>query len=42
MEKRKWTVETAKKFTNNAKIKGLTYWSAVDFLKHHRIMHSII
>ena len=25
-----------------AKEKGLTYWSAKDFLKNHRTMHSII
>lgn len=42
MGKRKWTVESAKKFISTAKIKGLTYWGAVDFLKHHRTMHSII
>ena len=42
MGKIKWTVESAKKFISTVKIKGLTYWSAMDFLKHHRTMHSII
>ena len=40
--KRKWTKETAEKYIAKAKEKGLTYWSAKDFLKNHRIMHSII
>ena len=42
MKKAKWTVESAKRFISTAKIKGLTYWSAVDFLKHHKTMYSII
>ena len=40
--KRRWTVESAKRYIENAKTKGLTYWSARDFLKHHRTMYSII
>ena len=40
--KRKWTKETAEKYIAKAKEKGLTYWSAKDFLKNHRIMHAII
>ena len=39
---RKWTKETAQAYIKNAKEKGLTYWSAVDYLKHHKTMHSII
>ena len=41
-----WSKETAKKYIekiDKAKSKrGLTYWSAVDYLKHHRTMYSII
>ena len=40
--KRKWTKETAEKYIAKAKEKGLTYWSAKDFLKNHRTMHAII
>ena len=40
--KRKWTKETAERYIAKAKEKGLTYWSAKDFLKNHRVMHSII
>ena len=29
-------------YIKTAKQKGLTYWSAIDFLKHHSTMHSII
>lgn len=39
---RKWTKQSAEKFIKEAKIKGLTYWSAVDYLKHHKTMHSIL
>ena len=39
---RKWTKETALAYIKHAKEKGLTYWSAVDFLKHHKTMHSIV
>ena len=44
--KRKWTKQSAEVYVekikkNKAKM-GLTYWSAVDYLKHHRTMHSII
>lgn len=38
---RKWTKETAQAYIKNAREKGLTYWSAVDYLKHHKTMHSI-
>lgn len=40
--KRKWTKESATNYIKYAKEKGLTYWSAKDFLKNHRVMHSII
>lgn len=39
---RKWTKITAENYIKTAKQKGLTYWSAIDFLKHHSTMHSII
>lgn len=39
---RKWTKETAQTYIKYAKEKGLTYWSAVDYLKHHKTMHSIV
>lgn len=39
---RKWTKETAQAYIKQAKEKGLTYWSAVDYLKHHKTMRSII
>ena len=40
--KRKWTKDSAEKYIKKAKEKGLTYWSAMDYLKNHKIMHSII
>ena len=40
--KQKWTKESAEKYIKNAKQKGLTYWSAMDYLKHHKTMSSII
>lgn len=40
--KRKWTKENAERYIKTAKQKGLTYWSAKDFLRNHRTMHSII
>lgn len=40
--KRKWTKESAEKYIKNAKVKGLTYLSAMDYLKHHKTMSSII
>lgn len=40
--KRKWTKESAERYIAKTKEKGLTYWSAKDFLKNHRTMHSII
>lgn len=39
---RKWTKQTATEYINKAKEKGLTYWSAKDYLKHHKTMCSII
>lgn len=30
---RKWTKATAEAYVNKAKEKGLTYWSAYDYLK---------
>lgn len=38
----KWTKTTAENYIRTEKQKGLTYWSAIDFLKHHSTMHSII
>ncbi len=41
--KRKWTKESATNYIKNAKQKGLTYWSAKDFLKNlYRNVYSII
>ena len=40
--KRKWTKTSAEKYIKTAKEKGLKYWSAMDFLKHHKKMYSII
>ena len=40
--KRKWTKQSAEKYIAKATQKGLTYWSAMDFLKHHKSMYSII
>lgn len=40
--KRKWTKQSAERYVETAKQKGLTYWSAIDFLRHHSTMHSII
>lgn len=43
--KRNWTKESAEKYIKyikNAKQKGLTYLSAMDYLKHHKTMSSII
>ena len=39
---KKWTKQTAEEYIKKAKEKGLTYWSAKDFLKHHKTMRSII
>ena len=39
---RKWTKLSATEYIKKAKEKGLTYWSAKDFLKHHKTMSSII
>ena len=42
---KKWTKKEAEEYIKKAEVgknKGLTYWSAKDFLKHHRIMNSII
>lgn len=39
---RKWTKQSAEEYIRKCKEKGLTYWSAVDFLKKHRVMYSII
>ena len=40
--KRKWTKSEAEKYIKNAKAKGLIYLSAIDYLKHHKTMSSII
>ena len=34
---RKWTKETAEAYILKAKEKGLTYWSAMDYLKKIRL-----
>ncbi len=39
---RKWTEQTAREYIKTAKQKGLTYWSAMDYLKNHRTMHAIV
>ena len=39
---RKWTRQKAEEYINKSKQKGLTYWSAMDYLKKHKTMHSII
>lgn len=39
---RKWTKESAEAYINKAREKGLTYWSAMDYLKHHKTMRAII
>lgn len=33
---RKWTKESAKNYIKRAREKGLTYWSAMDYLKNHK------
>lgn len=40
--KRKWTKQTATEYITKCKEKGLTYWSAMDYLKNHKTMHAII
>lgn len=41
-----WTRESAERYVTRIdkrkECRGLTYWSARDYLKNHRIMHSII
>lgn len=39
---RKWTKQTATEYIKKSKEKGLTYWSAMDFLKKHKTMYPII
>lgn len=39
---RKWTKESAEEYIKRAKETGLTYWSAIDYLKHHKTMRAII
>ena len=39
---RRWTKQSAEEYIKKAKEKGLTYWSAMDYLKHHKTMHAII
>lgn len=39
---RKWTKQTAIEYVKRCREKGLTYWSAMDYLKKHKTMHSII
>lgn len=31
-----WTVQSAEAYIEKAKQKGLTYWSAMDYLKKHK------
>lgn len=44
--KRKWTKQSATNYIERVDkskgIRGLTYWSAIDYLKHHRTIHSTI
>ena len=40
--KKKWTKQSAENYVNKSKEKGLKYWSAMDYLKHHKTMSSII
>ncbi len=40
--KKKWTKQSAEKYIKETKQKGLTYWSAKDYLKNHKTMCSII
>lgn len=39
---RRWTKQSTEEYIKKCREKGLTYWSAKDFLKNHRTMHSII
>lgn len=43
---RKWTRENAERYINKIEnikgCKGLTYWSAMDYLSHHKVMNNII
>lgn len=39
---KKWTKQSAEEYIKKSKEKGLKYWSAVDFLKHHKTMNAII
>lgn len=39
---RKWTKQSAEGYIKKCKEKGLKYWSAMDFLKKHKTMYSII
>lgn len=39
---RRWTKQTAEEYIKKAKVKGLTYLSAKDFLKNHKTMGAII
>ena len=41
--KRKWTKKSATEYIKkNKNSKGLKYWSARDFLRNHKTMHSIL
>lgn len=40
--KTKWTKQKAEEYIRKCKEKGLKYWSARDYLKNHKTMHSII
>lgn len=35
---KRWTKQTAENYVKTAKQKGLTYWSAIDYLKNHKTM----
>ena len=39
---RKWTKQSAEEYIKKCKEKGLKYWSAMDFLKKHKTMYTII
>ena len=39
---RRWTKQTAEEYIKRTREKGLTYWSAMDYLKNHKTMRAIV
>lgn len=39
---RRWTKQSAEEYIKRAREKGLTYLSAMDYLKNHKTMRAII